>query len=116
MSTPNIAPAPYTDSPIRTGLPVLTLDNKRLGRVKEIAANHFKVDVRFRRDFWLAVDQVAYVDEDCVGMLFRADEAELYRLAGPADDGPQRRFERRSASPDEAANDPPWRTQLPPFS
>ncbi len=113
MSTLKIAPAPYTDAPIKAGLPVLTLDNKRLGQVKELAGNYFKVDVRFRPDFWLSVEQIAYVDESCVGMLFRADEAELYRLARPTHDRLQRRFERRSVSPDEAVNDPPWRTQLP---
>ncbi|MBE0607970.1 MAG: hypothetical protein IH609_01180 [Dehalococcoidia bacterium] len=113
MSTLKIAPAPYTDAPIKPGLPVITLDNKRLGHVKELAGNYFKVDVRFRRDIWLAMEQVAYVDEGCVGMLFRADEAELYRLARPTDDGLQRRFERRAVSPAEGPTDPPWRTQLP---
>lgn len=113
MSAPKIAPAPYADAPIKPGLPILTLDNKRLGHVKELAGDYFKVDVRFRRDFWLGMEQVAYVDENCVGMLFRADEAELYRLAQPTDDGLQRRFDRKAVTPGDPGNDPPWRTQLP---
>lgn len=113
MSAPKMAPAPYSDAPMKPGLPILTLDNKRLGHVKELAGDYFKVDVRFRRDFWLSVEQVAYVDENCVGMLFRADEAELYRLAHPADDGLQRRFERRGGSPADPANDSPWTPRVP---
>ncbi len=106
MSTA-IAPAPYTDAPIREGLEVFTLDNKRLGTVKESTDTHFKVDVRFRRDYWVSKAQVAYVDEHCVGMLFRADEAELYKLTGPSDDSLQRSFERGERYPSQSHNDDP---------
>ena len=113
MSTA-IAPAPYTDAPIREGLEVFTLDNKRLGQVKEMTETHFKVDVRFRRDYWVSRAQVAYVDEHCVGLLFRADEAELYKLPGPSDDSLQRSFERRQRYPSaDSGTDPSMRRNFP---
>ena len=113
MSAQNVAPAPYADAPIREGLPVYTLDNKRLGVVKEIDDGYFKVDVRFRKDYWLATDQVAYVDEHCVGMLFRTDESELYKLHSRDASGAdpiQRRFERQMRHPTE---DPTYRRNFP---
>lgn len=113
MSATMQAPAPYADQPIRVGLPVFTLDNRQLGRVKELEEGYFKVDVRFRRDFWLATDQVAYVDERCVGMLFRSDEAELYKLAAARDEGIQRRFERHLPAASDGAHDASWRGRFP---
>ena len=70
-------------APIREGLLVFTADNRRLGRVKDLTDTHFKVDVRFGRDYWLARDRAVYVDDRCVGMHFRKDELELYRLSDP---------------------------------
>ena len=43
---------------IRPGLPVHTLDGKRLGAVKEIRGNAFKVAARARPDYWLPCDRV----------------------------------------------------------
>ena len=92
MSTTMQAPAPYTDAPLRIGEPVYTLDNKRLGHVKEFSETHFKVDARFRKDYWLARDRIAYIDDNCVGMTWRSDEAELYKLSNPNTDGYARDF------------------------
>lgn len=92
--TTNTINAPY-GATIHEGQTVLTLDNKRLGTVKELTDTHLKVDVRFRRDYWLPQDQVAFIDDEVVGLLFRSDEAELYKLPTPDDDGFQRRFERK---------------------
>lgn len=68
---------------VSPGLDVYSVDNKRLGRVKETTTTHFKVDARFHRDYWLAKTRVVYVDDRCVGMHFRKDELELYRMNGP---------------------------------
>ena len=62
MSATTQAPAAYADAPIIEGLSVYTLDNKRLGSVAEVGDAYFRVHVRWRRDFWLARNQVAYVD------------------------------------------------------
>jgi hypothetical protein len=113
MSATLQAPAPYADQPITPGLDVFTLDNRRLGKVKETAESYFKVDARFRRDFWLARNQVAYTDFRCVGMLFRSDEAELYKLAQPSDDGRQRSFERKAPPTGDDYNDANWRGRFP---
>jgi hypothetical protein len=110
MSAQKVAPAPYADAPIRIGLPVYTLDNKRLGHVKEVDGDFFKVDARFRKDFWLPSNQVAYVDERCVGMLFRTDESELYKMMRPGEDPLARRMNRRSAVD---ANDPTLKRHFP---
>lgn len=87
MSTNTPTLADNTDAPLRIGESVFTLDNKRLGKVKEVNETHFKVDARFRKDYWLARDRIAYVDTECVGMSWRSDEAELYKLGDPAHDG-----------------------------
>ena len=36
------------------GAEVYTADGKRLGRVKEVALGRFKVDIRWKTDFWLS--------------------------------------------------------------
>ena len=108
MSATTQAPAAYADAPITEGLPVYTLDNKRLGSVADVGDAYFRVHVRWRRDFWLARNQVVYVDDRSVGMLFRADEAELYRLAKPSEEDAFRRFE-RTPTPGDGASDANWR-------
>lgn len=77
LSAPRDAGTPDCD--IRPGQLVLTVDNTKLGTVKEVTDTHFKVDVRFRRDYWLARDLVAFVDERALGLAFRSDETELYK-------------------------------------
>lgn len=96
---------------IHPGQPVYTFDNKRLGTVSETNDTHFKVHVRFRRDFWLARDQVAFIDEEIVGMFFRSDEAELYRLSNPRD-ATFRSFERKIELP-EQMKQAAWRDRFP---
>ena len=110
--TTNTINAPYSAT-IHEGQPVFTLDNKRLGQVKEMTDTHFKVDVRFRRDYWIARDQVAFVDDEVVGLLFRSDESELYKLPTASDDGFQRRFERKEALGPEALKDTNFRDRFP---
>jgi len=97
---------------IHAGQPVYTLDNKKLGVVSETIDTHFKVHVRFRHDFWLARDQVAFIDEEIVGMLFRSDEQELYRLSNPRDPALQRSSERKVELP-EQMKQAAWRDRFP---
>ncbi len=93
------------DPTIAPGLVVYTIDNKRLGRVKETTETHLKVDARFRRDYWLARTRVVYVDERCVGMHFRKDELDLYRMSDPhGQEFAARSFETRN-SPREGLTD-----------
>ena len=106
--TAKAPPAPT----IHEGQPVCTLDNKKLGVVSETSETHFKVHVRFRHDFWLARDQVAFIDDEIVGMLFRSDESELYRLSSPRDSAFQRSFERQVDLP-EQMKQAQWRDRFP---
>lgn len=68
---------------IAPGQRVLTVDNSLLGTVKETSDTHFKVNVRFRRDYWLSRDLVAFVDAFVIGLTFRSDETELYKIHRP---------------------------------
>lgn len=73
MSATTQAPAAYADAPITEGLPVYTLDNKRLGSVADVGDAYFRVHVRLLVLGLLArTNQVVYVDDRSVGMLFRA--------------------------------------------
>jgi hypothetical protein len=69
---------------IREGLEVCTMDEKRLGTVAEVSEEHFKVDVRMARDYWLSLATVASVQGDRLVVQF--DEAVLddYKLSSPA--------------------------------
>jgi hypothetical protein len=95
MPTNAEMPASYTDAPLTPGQPVYTLDNRRLGRLKEANDRYIKVAALFRRDFWVDRSQIGFVDDHCVGLLFRSDEAELYKLNRPQRD----EFARREPRP-----------------
>ncbi|HMO53612.1 MAG TPA: hypothetical protein PJ994_03840 [Tepidiformaceae bacterium] len=41
---------------IRTGLDVFTRDGTRLGEVKELRGEYFKVDAPMAPDYWLSLD------------------------------------------------------------
>ena len=73
------------EAPIEPGQMVLTVDNMKLGTVKEATETHFKVDARFQRDYWLSRDLVQFTDQGVVGLSFRSDETELYKLRRPVD-------------------------------
>jgi hypothetical protein len=73
------------NAPIEPGQMVLTVDNMKLGTVKEATETHFKVDARFQRDYWLSRELVQFSDERVVGLRFRSDETELHKLRRPAD-------------------------------
>jgi hypothetical protein len=47
-----------TATDVDIGAEVFTADGKRLGRVKEIAVGRFKVDMRWKADFWLSASTI----------------------------------------------------------
>jgi hypothetical protein len=83
MST--VLHAPGTFREIEPGQMVLTVDNMKLGTVKEATETHFKVNARFQRDYWLSRETVQFTDVGVIGLSFRSDETELYKLRRPAD-------------------------------
>ncbi len=93
MPTDSAKPSSDMDNRILPGMDVFTADGKRLGCVKESIGTHFKVDARWRRDYWLERDQVRGIESDRVGMLFTSTEASLYRLPKPLPVGYDRPIE-----------------------
>lgn len=79
---------------IEPGMAVVTIDGQTIGRVKEVQEHFFKVDARFRRDYWLARKQLLLNDEHVARLSFSRDVLEVYRLVLPEyeDDGADGRF------------------------
>lgn len=44
------------DYGLRTGQPVFTVDGDKLGEVKEVRGDYFKVDAQMQPDYWLACE------------------------------------------------------------
>lgn len=68
---------------IEPGMAVVTIDGQTIGRVKEVQEHFFKVNARFRRDYWLARNQLLLNDEHVARLSFTRDVLEAYRLARP---------------------------------
>jgi hypothetical protein len=73
-------------APIRHGLDALSIDNRYLGRVKEVTESSFRVGSRLRRDFWLHKSRAVYVDDSRIGVPFRKDALDRFRMNGPSAD------------------------------
>jgi hypothetical protein len=69
--------------PIAEGQPIRTIDRKYVGRVKIVEPAHLRVDVRFRPDFWLSRDVVAFANPRGVTLSIHASELASYRLKSP---------------------------------
>lgn len=79
--------ADYIPPPIllvTAGVPVYTADNQKLGKVKEIEGEYFKVETGlFQRDYWLGADAVvqAVPDQSVVLNLTKA-QVEDHKITG----------------------------------
>jgi hypothetical protein len=62
-----------TSMPIQGGT-VITADSERLGTVKEIMGECFKIDAPMAPDYWLASDTIASITGDLVMLRFRKDD------------------------------------------
>lgn len=72
-----------TTPSLEPGMPVVTIDGQTIGRVKDVLDHFFKVDARFRRDYWLARNQLLVTDEPVARLAFTRDVLEAYRLMRP---------------------------------
>lgn len=72
---------------VETGAPVVALDGKHLGKVKEVRDIYFKVDARWRRDYWLTTNEVMSADANQALLLIPSDEVNLYKMDRPGHDG-----------------------------
>ena len=68
---------------LEPGIPVVALDGKHLGKVKEVQDTYFKVDAPMRRDYWLTCNEVMSADHQQALLLIPSDEINLYRMDKP---------------------------------
>jgi hypothetical protein len=69
---------------LHEGERVLTADGHEIGRVKEFTGAHFKVDVRWRKDFWLETGLVTGIDGDTVMLNVVRDDIDQFRQEHPS--------------------------------
>ena len=61
------------------GATVTTADREKLGSVKEIVGDCFKIDAPMARDYWLASDTIATVTGNDILLRLRREEMYEYR-------------------------------------
>ena len=69
-----------TFTTIPTNAPVFTADNERLGTVREVRADRFKVDVSLQPDYWLPLSSVTSAGTAGVMLGFVKDRLDDYKL------------------------------------
>ena len=68
---------------LEPGTMVMSGDGKRLGTVKEVAGDRFKLERRLLPDYWLAMEYVDHVAEDLVQMVLTKDGIGAARVDAP---------------------------------
>lgn len=69
----------------QSGQRVVTRDGAELGRVKEIAADAFKVDAPMKRDYWLSVGSILSIGTAGIEMDFDESMLDAFKLDGPGE-------------------------------
>lgn len=78
--------ATMTDQPdflLEVGQPVMTIDGQRIGTVKDLSSQHFKVHRTLRSDFWLDDAYIADVNNHAVIVQFAKGDLDSYKLDHP---------------------------------
>lgn len=65
------------------GANVMTADHERLGTVKEIMGDCFKVDAPMAPDYWLASDSIATMSGNNIILRFQRDDISDLKMAMP---------------------------------
>lgn len=65
------------------GCEVATADGAKLGEVKELRGNYFKVDAPRRRDYWLSIGDITADDGKTIQLLFPRNLLGLHKLNAP---------------------------------
>lgn len=68
---------------IKPGLPVHTVDGDRLGDVKEVQGDRFKVSAPLQPDYWLRVDDVQAFTIERVTLEFAKDQLGSHKVDAP---------------------------------
>lgn len=62
---------------------IFTADREKLGTVKEVSGNYFKVDASMQPDYWLPTRLIVDIEEGQVCLAFVNEELGLHKLAEP---------------------------------
>ena len=65
------------------GATVMTADHERLGTVKEIVGDCFKVDAAMARDYWLASDTIATVTGNDIMLRIPREDINNVKISEP---------------------------------
>jgi hypothetical protein len=68
---------------LQPGSAVVSGDGKRLGTVKEIAGDRFKLERRLLPDYWLAMEYVDHASDDLVQMVLTKESIGAARVGAP---------------------------------
>jgi hypothetical protein len=70
---------------VTVGTPVYTHDDEKIGKIKEVRAQAFKVETGLlQKDFWLAGESVAEAAPDAaVTLVPDKDQIDLYKIDEP---------------------------------
>ncbi|MEX0784246.1 MAG: hypothetical protein WD557_16520 [Dehalococcoidia bacterium] len=74
------------DYGIRSGQMVYTMDGDKLGEIKEVRGDYFKVDVSMQPDYWLSTECIrgGTVGGDRVDLAFDKSKLGDYKVDKPA--------------------------------
>ncbi|MGD9893970.1 MAG: PRC-barrel domain-containing protein [Dehalococcoidia bacterium] len=75
----------YTGAMPATGTEVYTADGDRLGKVKEVMGDCFKVDASMRPDYWLARDCITSSSGNDVRLGFSKSQLGDKKMGNPTD-------------------------------
>jgi len=75
----------YTGTMPTTGAEVYTSDGDKLGKVKEVSGDCFKVDALMQPDYWLARDTITTAGGNDVRLSFDKKMLSDMKLAKPSD-------------------------------
>jgi hypothetical protein len=79
----------YTGAMPATGADVYTADGDKLGKVKEVSGDCFKVDASMRPDYWLARDCITSAAGNDVQLGFNKNQLGDVKLDRPTDKTPE---------------------------
>jgi hypothetical protein len=68
---------------LEPGAMVMSGDGKRLGTVKEVAADRFKLERRLLPDYWLGLEYVDHASDELVQMVLTKEGIGAARVDAP---------------------------------
>jgi hypothetical protein len=74
----------FDRSLLTVGSAVFTSDGEKIGEVKEVSGDLFKVDVSMRPDYWVSCNNVASATSSGVTLSFGKDQLGDYKADAPA--------------------------------